>query len=72
MFCFKKSKKMLGTWMVQKMEIPSVHKIAKIFGKNEFESLVFKNFFFHRECSYSNIGYPIHHCILEYCNNLLL
>ena len=46
MFCFKKSKKMLGTWMVQKMEIPSVHKIAKIFGKCEFESSIFKKLFF--------------------------
>ena len=37
---------MVGNWMVQKMEIPSVHKIAKIFGKNEFEPSISKKLFF--------------------------
>ena len=41
--CFQKSKKMVGNWLVQKMEIPSVNKIAKIFGKNEFEPSIFKS-----------------------------
>ena len=40
---------MVGNWMVQKMEIPSVHKIAKIFGKNEFEPSISKKLFFFLE-----------------------